>query len=112
MNKILLMTAVFIFAASYSAEAVRTDDCTVCHVSHKGFLLLQPVNELCTNCHRDRVAAGEHAVNVVPKFPVPPELPLAKDGRITCITCHNPHSKEGRMLRLAPVVLCGKCHMK
>jgi cytochrome c553 len=50
-------------------------------------------------------------------------LPLAKDGRMTCITCHNPHERgviatgkpsakgaDSRYRERLPGILCIKCH--
>ncbi|TAN42813.1 MAG: hypothetical protein EPN22_11390 [Nitrospirae bacterium] len=92
--------------------AIRSNDCNICHEPHQGFIIKRDVTELCRDCHKERVAAGEHRVDMEPKMEVPKALPLKKDGKITCITCHDSHSKEYLMLRYKPVELCYKCHKK
>lgn len=94
------------------ANALQTKECTVCHVSHNGGPVKKPLTELCVSCHGERIEAGEHRVEIVPKYPVPQNLPLTKEGRLTCITCHDQHSKEPIMLRFETMVLCNKCHKK
>ncbi len=90
-------------------------DCTVCHTSHdiagKTAALKKPLQELCIDCHADRAAPNEHKVGVAPQAAVK-TLPL-KDGKITCITCHDPHKGTYRkMLRVPPKDLCITCHNK
>jgi len=90
-------------------------DCTTCHGSHqkdRGTLLLKkPLAELCIECHPDRMAPTEHKIGVVPSMNTG-TLPLA-DNKLTCITCHDPHSNRyGRMLRVPAKALCQNCHLK
>lgn len=90
-------------------------DCTTCHGSHqkdRGTLLLKkPLSELCIECHPDRMAPTEHKVGIVPSMKVG-TLPLT-DNKLTCITCHDPHSNRyGRMLRVPAKDLCRSCHLK
>lgn len=88
--------------------------CETCHVSHNmgGSLMLKaPLSELCLTCHPDRVAPSEHKVDIVPSMKVE-KLPLDEEGRMTCVTCHDPHgtSKVVRMLRMESAKLCKSCH--
>ena len=87
-------------------------DCAICHVPHSsgGMLALkEPVTQLCIGCHPDRKGSVEHKVDVVPPMPVP-GLPLT-EGRVTCITCHDPHTNNnGKMLRISSEKLCLACH--
>ncbi len=87
-------------------------DCTICHEgdAKKGpAVLIRPLSELCLLCHQDRKAAGEHRVDIVPAMKVK-KLPLS-EGKLTCITCHDPHANRyGKMLRVRPKDLCGRCH--
>lgn len=96
----------------YQTNAIQTKECSACHISHNGGPVKKPLTELCVQCHRERIEAGEHRVDIIPKYPVPPNLPLTKDGRLTCITCHDPHSKDFMMLRMETIVLCNQCHKK
>jgi len=88
-------------------------NCGMCHGSHvvkKGALLLKkPIAELCIECHRERIAPNEHKVGMVPSLN-PQNLPL-HDGKITCVTCHDPHQNTyGSLLRLPERELCSSCH--
>ena len=90
-------------------------DCKTCHVSHymeSGELLRAPLSALCIECHPER-ARAEHVVDVVPTMKVI-GLPLDAEGRMTCVTCHDPHGSTGivKMLREWPSKICGKCHRK
>jgi len=99
-------------AAAYSIEKT----CNFCHIDHKGknkgggTLLKKNINELCADCHQKRLGAGEHKVGMKPEKPVA-GLPL-QDGKITCISCHDPHSKTTAMLRMPTKKLCVLCHEK
>jgi predicted CXXCH cytochrome family protein len=98
-------------------KSAKVHDCDMCHLPHQGemagkILLNKPLQELCVSCHRDRVGRGEHKVGIRPLVTVK-ELPLDADGKITCITCHDPHDTRGfGMLLRAPRFsdFCIKCH--
>jgi predicted CXXCH cytochrome family protein len=86
-------------------------DCSLCHTATDGGRgdLRKPVPDLCRECHPDRAGSSEHKIDIVPKVVVP-QLPL-KEGKMTCTTCHDPHSKTyGRMLRVPGKELCTLCH--
>ncbi|MEK6580989.1 MAG: cytochrome c3 family protein [Nitrospirota bacterium] len=90
-------------------------DCNVCHKPHQmggKILLNKPLEELCSSCHQTRIGAGEHKIGIKPSTPVD-GLPLDADGKITCITCHDPHGSKGfdKLLRARDFTeLCKKCH--
>ena len=67
--------------------------------------------EACLSCHK----AHLHPVNVSPTKPgivIPPEFPTLPDGRITCISCHAPHSSDYYYFTRKPgTVLCVSCHL-
>ncbi len=44
---------------------------------------------MCTSCHDEGPA--NHMVGAQPDFPVPADLPLDGERRITCLTCHHTH---------------------
>ena len=105
--------------AAPKTEAFRLpaikQDCTTCHGSHqkgKGSLpLKKPLAELCIECHPERMTPTEHKVGSVPSMQTG-TLPLV-DNKLTCITCHDPHSNRyGRMLRVPAKDLCQRCHKK
>lgn len=86
------------------------EDCLNCHKEKDSKELKSPVNELCLKCH-PLSTQRDHPVNI--KATVRPvKLPLDSEGRITCITCHEPHGKTGkeRLLRMQFNDLCRECH--
>jgi predicted CXXCH cytochrome family protein len=89
--------------------------CTLCHISSRleeETRLIRPVSELCAGCHPDRITSSEHSVDVIPSMFVE-ELPLSPEGKITCVTCHDPHRNlYGTMLRIKTEILCQICHKK
>jgi predicted CXXCH cytochrome family protein len=121
MKKTLLISALLLLvAAPACAEqswlpAIKKD-CSICHTLNKQGTMVRlklPPTELCIDCHRDRVAPAEHPVDVEATMKVR-HLPLDDRGRVTCITCHEPHGLTGqpRMLRARPSELCAFCHDK
>ena len=117
-----LMGITFLFfigsvQAAFPGIPAIKQDCTICHVVHRSVmkeLLKRPLPELCTECHPDRTGGGEHRIGMKPALTVPDNLPLDKQGEITCITCHAPHGEGGfpKMLRKNPAELCISCHKK
>jgi predicted CXXCH cytochrome family protein len=85
-------------------------DCSLCHLDiQKGPALKKTVSDLCIDCHPDRKAPNEHKVDIVPSMQVK-TLPLSA-GKITCITCHDPHRNTyGKLLRVPQNKLCSQCH--
>lgn len=115
MRAIIFIAVLIVFTAAAHSEGLPQikKDCGICHVSHMGGTLLkEPLSGLCIGCHSDRVEA-DHAVDIVPSMDVG-GLPLDRDGRMTCATCHDPHDGRGMeaMLRVEPEELCGLCHKK
>ena len=69
--------------------------------------------EACLNCHD----AHAHPVNVSPTKPgtvIPPEFPTLPDGRITCGSCHVPHSSDNYNFKRKSGTneFCVSCHQK
>jgi predicted CXXCH cytochrome family protein len=87
-------------------------DCTICHQpagAHSVGNLKKPLSDLCLECHRDRRSPNEHKVDIPARTEVK-GLPLF-DGKITCLTCHDPHANTyGSMLRMTAGDLCMVCH--
>jgi predicted CXXCH cytochrome family protein len=85
--------------------------CTVCHRNNNDFRAIKPnINETCLECH-PKAKRNDHPIQVAPKT-VPEGLPLDEGGKITCITCHEPHGKKGlkKLLRMEFSSLCVSCH--
>lgn len=99
---------------AYKLEEVHgtTQDCTICHImnaKNEAVGLIQPITDLCTGCHPDRIAPSEHINDVTPSMDVN-GLPLT-DSKMTCVTCHDSHEKKHKaMLRADPKDLCLLCH--
>jgi len=105
---------VFVLASDCIVFSAEKHKCDYCHISHGtagGLLLKAPLSDLCFECHPDRKTPNEHRVDIVPSMQVG-GLPLSKDGKMTCITCHDPHGQnsQSKFLRMNPSELCLKCH--
>jgi len=89
------------------------ESCVDCHVDAapqaSSAALSNAVPQLCLQCHADRVAPGEHRIDVAPQNAVPSSLPLV-NGLVSCTTCHDAHLKTVGATRLAPPQLCTACH--
>ena len=113
---LLFLLLVPVLAAASPDKAGSTSlpeakkDCTACHKDiAKGPALHKPLSTLCLDCHPDRKAPAEHAVDIVPSMAVR-QLPLS-GGKMTCLTCHDPHSNlNEKLLRVPARNLCTQCH--
>jgi predicted CXXCH cytochrome family protein len=67
---------------------------------------------ICKGCHQN--LAGHHPVNVYPKrgMVIPADYPTLADGRISCVTCHDPHAANLNYLMRKDYQqeLCVGCH--
>lgn len=130
-------------------DAFRTIDeekCLYCHVEKPdekrataaNVRFVGPMTALCQRCH---VIAGTHSGNVAHVGRKPSTealvrisrmedrqavvLPLDEEGKLTCITCHNPHQRgvippyrraakgaDERYRHRVPGKLCTECHEK
>jgi len=100
--------------ARFMPEGMR--ECSLCHTldnrglpSDKGRELVDSIEEMCSDCHTERIKEGEHQVGVVQKRDT--ALPIY-NGVVACMSCHEPHGIGGNhaMLRLPPELLCAACH--
>ncbi|MDA8077782.1 MAG: cytochrome c3 family protein [Nitrospiraceae bacterium] len=112
MRQIGLLSGILAVLVSPIAAKAVEKNCEFCHEEHRGgyVLLNKNITALCSGCHNERLQTGEHKVGMSPPMVVR-ELPL-QAGKMTCITCHDPHSKAAAMLRMASPELCGSCHTK
>jgi hypothetical protein len=102
------------------------EDCLFCHERqpYKGdsastVSFISSMSMICLRCHDNYAhpAGLDHMVK--PEMEVPKDLPLDNAGRITCISCHNPHidakkkTKEemDKRLRRTGDKLCDACHV-
>jgi predicted CXXCH cytochrome family protein len=70
----------------------------------------------CILCHGSETARDSHPVEVYANgdsIRIPDDLPTVSGGMVTCVTCHEPHSSDGKALtRKAEVAdLCEACHV-
>lgn len=124
MKIIALTLTVMIFSISCAVQRVKPSEsrplevkahsCNMCHLPHKRegkILLNKPLSELCVSCHSERKGSGEHIVGVKPSMPAE-ELPLDTEGKMTCITCHDPHGSKSLLRAPSFSELCKKCHRR
>jgi predicted CXXCH cytochrome family protein len=98
----------------YTAPCLAVGDCRLCgdNVISLGNFDKEIINkqpEICVNCHPDRLSKPEHVVNVKVIPPMAEPLPLL-NGKVTCITCHDPFGTSKHLLRYDKKILCAACH--
>jgi predicted CXXCH cytochrome family protein len=113
--KIAILGLLFCLVPVSFVYSAGRHECSFCHLPHtggKGMLLKTPVNDLCLECHPDRKGMKEHKVDITPSM-YRGKLPLSADGKITCVTCHDPHQWSSQnLLRMETSELCLECHPK
>jgi predicted CXXCH cytochrome family protein len=87
----------------YGAGVVSHDfeeRCQSCHVKmpddQEPGVLVKDIVSLCNDCHgfnQTPRMTFQHPVEIVPGMELPPGLPLDWSGRMTCVTCHDPHAQ-------------------
>jgi predicted CXXCH cytochrome family protein len=124
------------FSKKYVHAIIPAGGCTSCHIPHISqypALLTNDIQELCLTCHVKK--DGRHVVSIPGKkiHPIsgvpdpsttemiqvkdptdPKKINLVPDpknpGRkMTCLSCHDPHSSDYRNL-FPTARICGKCH--
>lgn len=96
--------------------------CTLCHDPHgsdnAAWLRMKPW-ELCTTCHREKMSDVHVIAGFVKNFSHPTRKvrdPLRPGKKLSCVSCHSPHSAESKYLLAYGVRneldLCGYCHKK
>lgn len=116
-KRIVVNTIVILFLSGVVSAADSTSkkvhpDCTSCHVEVEKDpkTLKAGINDTCLGCHQNS-KRNDHSVGVVQKI-IPEGLPLDKENKVTCITCHEPHGKGTfeKLLRMEFNTLCRACH--
>lgn len=81
----------------------ESGDCRSCHPgpgASNPFATLQPMDELCGDCHGETVLESITA-----------PFPHVSAGGGQCVACHNPHTGDGTgLLRREPEAVCTGCH--
>jgi DmsE family decaheme c-type cytochrome len=85
----------------------ETVNCLTCHSVHKAtprseFLLAKEPGALCQSCHQTQSAS----------FRNKPFAHRLDRGGMTCVDCHDPHDRKGRVVRLTRQgeLACLNCH--
>lgn len=127
---LVLVVAVSGWAAEQKVKRVESPHgkkdagaCVVCHVSAPVEKGGQPpgvelrfggdVVALCSSCHEGYRHMHPMKIAISPEMKKPQDLPLDKNDRITCITCHDVMEKAGvhRKRKVTGRMLCLNCHV-
>jgi predicted CXXCH cytochrome family protein len=90
--------------------------CGECHDPHSTnnrWVLVKRSEELCLSCHgqQEKLKTHNHPYNVTPKKPLRVDLKLTEDGKLECLSCHEPHSaKVEHLLTGIQEFSCISCH--
>lgn len=95
---LVLFILVLVYALEREPHKFSRSECGECHVKDAsgkvmGKELTQPVLVLCERCHKNILSDGYiHPINVKPRHAiVPADMPLSREGTVTCATCHDIH---------------------
>ncbi len=92
------------------------NECSLCHRAHGSsneFNLVEGGNRICFMCHELGKISHQHIVDVYPteRVNVSIDLPLSRQGKLACYTCHNVHSNRNKPFLYFPKgEICPKCH--
>jgi len=111
-----------VLSGKFKHGPVTAGLCNLCHDPHASpnpAWLRKPTWELCTTCHADR-ATGVHVVSGFVSAGSHPTRdkrdPARRGKRMSCASCHDPHSADNRDLFAYNVktrgALCNICHRK
>jgi predicted CXXCH cytochrome family protein len=105
------------FTKKYVHPPVAEGKCLACHRPHEAdnnFLLPEAINKVCLGCHAE-VPRSPHVTGGFGGTGHPVETKKAvvvggKKMKLSCVSCHNPHSSAWvRLFQFQPPI-CEKCH--
>jgi len=114
-----LLTAALLLVAGPAAAVEMGphagSPCSGCHVTDSAGQpvgLIDDQQSTCQRCHAGDADphSSDHPVFVAPKTPIPADLPLDAQGRLTCSTCHIIHVATPSLLRTGATWSCRNCH--
>ncbi|MFQ5353446.1 MAG: cytochrome c3 family protein [Thermodesulfobacteriota bacterium] len=88
--------------------------CVSCHKSVMPALKMDSVT-VCTHCHGGNLVnhpVAKHPIGKKPGINISRRMPLDRDGKLVCYTCHDNHNRSDypNMLRVGYLQLCSACH--
>lgn len=109
----VLASVFFLLSSPWISKAQVPDAhkiCISCHIEEGSGTLREGIDAICIGCHPNS-PGNDHPIGLA-VADIPKKLPLDEEGKITCITCHEPHGKgtEERLLRIRFNDLCIECH--
>ena len=104
------------FIYEYVHVPISLGKCMSCHEPHESdreFLLIGEINEVCLGCHSDIARKPHVEQGPLGGHPIGTKSAVTIGGkktRLTCVSCHKPHSSPwAELLQYSPPV-CEKCH--
>jgi len=105
------------FFHKYVHAPVAAGDCMSCHLPHEAdikFLLRDEINKVCLGCHKDVGRKPHVEVYFGGKgHPLETKTEVIVSGnkiKLSCISCHRPHSSIWEKLSQFEPPICEKCH--
>jgi predicted CXXCH cytochrome family protein len=88
-------------------------DCHDPHATSNRWVLIKEGRDLCLNCHLidGTQRTHRHPYGVKPKHKLAVPLSLGEDGKLECLSCHEPHAARANyLLRSNRTNVCFGCH--
>jgi predicted CXXCH cytochrome family protein len=93
--------------------------CSACHDAHataNKWVLVKSSETVCLTCHNpdnESMDFHQHPYNIKPSKAFNQSLQLSQQGRLECLSCHNPHAAKGEhLLRVEQGFTCTGCHQE
>lgn len=111
----LIIIALVGYSLSRKPHEFSVGECSICHIDEKRqpMSIKTNITSACDTCHTRLKEILSHPTDIYPSLTIPKDMPLT-EGRLTCITCHNVHQREGKRYFLRREVkgpfFCSSCH--